>query len=576
MGGTHLGAGCGSARRPRPTLPRFAARRRAGLLHQPAASRGIRQLVRTGPDLRHQETARHCGRPAPRRSWHGPSPDTFPRITCSNTPAWNAATNAYPPVPGTPSSTTSATPPIPPGSPVAPGTGCDTAMPSRCIGTPSSGGFFRRLAAGRPARGRRRLGRGRADPARRGRAGDGYAAVRLVGLLAGRGDLDGAAQILQARANTGDRPPPGGWPTCSRSAATCTGPRRPARGRRRRRVRCLRLAGLLAERGDLEGLRARADAGDGPAALQLADLLEKRGDLDGAETCATGGQRRRRGGRPAASRPAREARRPGRRHTDPARPGQRRRRGRCPAASRPAREARRPGRELRAGPTPATTTLPGGWPNCCKARRPGRRHTVCAPGRRWRLHAARQLAGLLDKRGDLNGAAGPGRRRRPRRRPAAGRAAGQVRRPGRAAGTGQRRRPRRCLAASRLLAKHGDLDGLRARADAGDHAAARRLADLLEKRGDLDGAAQILRARVADAGDDGRARQLADLLAVPATYGLRAGPTPATGTPPGGWPNCSRSAATWTAPHRSCAPGWSTPATGRRPELVWRLSAGPG
>ncbi len=47
-----------------------------------------------------------------------------------------------------------------------------------------------------------------------------------------------------------------------------------------------------------------------------------------------------------------------------------------------------------------------------------------------------------------------------------------------------------------LLAEHGDLDGLRARADAGDEDAAERLADLLADRGDLDG----LRAR-ADAGD---------------------------------------------------------------------------
>jgi hypothetical protein len=50
-----------------------------------------------------------------------------------------------------------------------------------------------------------------------------------------------------------------------------------------------------------------------------------------------------------------------------------------------------------------------------------------------------------------------------------------------------------------LLGKAGDRDGLRARADAGDQAAALRLAELLEERGDPDGAAQALRAR-ADAG----------------------------------------------------------------------------
>jgi hypothetical protein len=43
------------------------------------------------------------------------------------------------------------------------------------------------------------------------------------------------------------------------------------------------LAKLLADRGDLDGLRARADAGDGPATSQLARLLVERGDLDGAK-----------------------------------------------------------------------------------------------------------------------------------------------------------------------------------------------------------------------------------------------------------------------------------------------------
>jgi hypothetical protein len=56
------------------------------------------------------------------------------------------------------------------------------------------------------------------------------------------------------------------------------------------------------------------------------------------------------------------------------------------------------------------------------------------------------------------------------------------------------------------------VDGLRARADAGDEHAARPLAELLARRGDLDGAAQILRAR-ADAGDGDAAGWLARLLA---------------------------------------------------------------
>ncbi len=58
-----------------------------------------------------------------------------------------------------------------------------------------------------------------------------------------------------------------------------------------------------------------------------------------------------------------------------------------------------------------------------------------------------------------------------------------------------------------LLARRGDVDGLRARADAGDMFAPCQLADLLAQRGDMDG----LRAR-ADTGNKASARQLADLL----------------------------------------------------------------
>jgi hypothetical protein len=51
-----------------------------------------------------------------------------------------------------------------------------------------------------------------------------------------------------------------------------------------------RLAGLLAARGDLDEaeqiLRARADAGDRSAAYQLAEMLAGRGDLDEASSCA--------------------------------------------------------------------------------------------------------------------------------------------------------------------------------------------------------------------------------------------------------------------------------------------------
>ena len=62
-----------------------------------------------------------------------------------------------------------------------------------------------------------------------------------------------------------------------------------------------------------------------------------------------------------------------------------------------------------------------------------------------------------------------------------------------------------------LLKERGDLDELRARADGGDGHAAERLADLLKERGDLDGTAQVLRG-LADAGEEGAARRLAGLL----------------------------------------------------------------
>ena len=63
-----------------------------------------------------------------------------------------------------------------------------------------------------------------------------------------------------------------------------------------------------------------------------------------------------------------------------------------------------------------------------------------------------------------------------------------------------------------LLAGRGNLDELRARADVGDRYAAEQLADLLADRGDPDGAEQILRSRV-NAGDEDAAVRLAGLLA---------------------------------------------------------------
>ena len=201
-------------------------------------------------------------------------------------------------------------------------------------------------------------------------AGDAYAALQLAEALAS--DLDVAAQILRALADAGERTPPG------------------------------RLAGLLAERGDLErSLRARANAGDEQAALALAELLAERGDLEGA------------------------------------RPGQRRRRA-----------------------------------------------------------AAWRLAELLAERGDLDGAAqycAPGRRRRRGCRRGGwpvcwpGAAIWTSCAPGPTPATGRRRR------LADLLAQRGDLDGLRARADAGDKAPPSGWPRLLMKQGRREEAERLRR-----------------------------------------------------------------------------------
>ena len=66
-----------------------------------------------------------------------------------------------------------------------------------------------------------------------------------------------------------------------------------------------------------------------------------------------------------------------------------------------------------------------------------------------------------------------------------------------------------------LLTRRGDVDGLRALADTGDRSAALRLADLLTGRGDLDGATRVLQVlrTQADADDHLGAFELAGLLA---------------------------------------------------------------
>ena len=250
-------------------------------------------------------------------------------------------------------------------------------------------------------------------------AGDGYAAWRLADLLAERGDLDGG-QICAPGPTPATGTPPSGWPSCWPSAATWTGP---------------------------SDLRARADAGDRDAAWQLAELLAERGDLDGLRRP---GRRRRRARRLAAGRAAGRARRPGR----AARPGRRRRRVAPPGGwpscwpsaatwTGPADPAC-PGRRRRLG------SPPSGWPSCWPS---AATWTSCAPGPTpaTRLPpAAGRAAGRARRPGR---AARPGRRRRRGRRPAAGRAAGRARRPGRAARPGRRRRQARRLAAGRAAGR---------------------------------------------------------------------------------------------------------------------------
>jgi hypothetical protein len=91
-------------------------------------------------------------------------------------------------------------------------------------------------------------------------AGDGAAGARLGEmLLIARGDITGAERVLQAAADEGN-------------------------GRAQ-----LLLAGLLAGRGDMDGLRARADAGDNSAAMRLTRLLAENGDADGLRARADAG-----------------------------------------------------------------------------------------------------------------------------------------------------------------------------------------------------------------------------------------------------------------------------------------------
>jgi len=143
-------------------------------------------------------------------------------------------------------------------------------------------------------------------------AGDERAAWGLAGLLARRGDLDQAEQVLRTRADVGDqhaaeelaralarrgdlrglgaRADADDWDTAeplARPLAKRGGKHSAWRqvwdmvqGGNTDELYALANAGLPAERDDLDDLRARADTGDLDAAMQLAELLVERGDLD--------------------------------------------------------------------------------------------------------------------------------------------------------------------------------------------------------------------------------------------------------------------------------------------------------
>jgi len=275
-------------------------------------------------------------------------------------------------------------------------------------------------------------------------AGDEDAASELDGLLAQRGDLDG----LRARADAGDEAAASEVVGLLAEASDLDGLRACADAGYEYAAGLL--AGLLAEAGDLDGLRARADAGDWHAAGRLDGLLAKRGDLDGLRARADAGDEY------AASRLVWLL---------------------AEAGDLDGLRAR-----ADAGDEAAARRLP--YLLAQRGDLDGAAQILRARADPGNVYAASELADLLAQRGDLDGAA-------------------QILRARADAGDWH--------AAERLadlLAEAGDLDGLRARADAGDGDAASRLADLLALVGDLDG----LRAR-ADAGDGAAARRLADLLA---------------------------------------------------------------
>ena len=290
-------------------------------------------------------------------------------------------------------------------------------------------------------------------------AGDEAAASPLAKLLARRGDLD----ELQARADARD------W-FAAEQLAELLAKSRDLNGLQARvdigdSYATLRLARLLIEHGDLDGaeqiLRVQADAGHGEAAWRLDQLLAERGDLD--QLCA----------------------------------------------------------RADVGDTAAAWRL-----DQLLAER-GDLDGLRARADAGDGNAADRVEELLAERGDLDGL----------RARADADVFGAVERLPRHGLNSVRIQVNTSALSARarlneLLAERGDLDGLRVRAREGDSVAAWRLAGLLAERGDLDG----LRAW-ADEGYRYAAQLLAGLLAERGTWTVCApGPTLTTGMLPSGWP----------------------------------------
>ena len=276
--------------------------------------------------------------------------------------------------------------------------------------------------------------------------GDQLAAFRLAELLAERGDLEEAIQVLRAQAEVG---------TGSQAAVFL-------------------LAKLLAERGDLEEamqvLRAWGEAGDPEARRRLVELLAERGDLEEAARVLHAWAAAGIGSQTGALQLA----------------GLLAERRDLEEAARVLRAQADTGDQLAAFQLAELLAHRGDLEEAVQVLR-----TQADTGDHV---AALQLAELLAHRGDLEEAV-------------------QLLRAQVGTGTGSQAA---ALQLADLLAEHGDpeeaVQVLRTQAGTGDQFAAFRLAELLAEHGDLEEAAQVLRTQ-AGTGDQVAVGKLVELLA---------------------------------------------------------------